>query len=149
MREFDSPRFGLIEVENDKLIVFEKGLPGFPDSTEFIVMDHDKETPLKWLHCVNHPEVAFLIVNPTQVLAGYEFDVPREVLEAVGFDKGTDNPLDLVVFVIMNVDETELTANLRAPVIVHMKTRRAHQIILNNPELPLRHPIEATAPEAE
>ena len=48
--KFDTSRFGTVEVAEDKLLHFEHGLPGFPDCTRFIVMDHDRETPLKWLH---------------------------------------------------------------------------------------------------
>ena len=50
--------------QDEDLIRFARGLPGFPDCTEFVVMEHDKETPLRWLHCVDCPEVAFLIVEP-------------------------------------------------------------------------------------
>ncbi len=149
MKTIESPRFGMIQVEDEVLIRFAGGLPGFPDCEEFIVMEHDKETPLRWLHSVDRPEVAFLIVEPAQVLASYRVEVPAEVLAGLGWDEASDEPRDVAIFAIMNAGESGLTANLRAPVVVHMKTRRARQMILDDPELPLRHLIRPDEPAAD
>jgi flagellar assembly factor FliW len=135
-----SPRFGPIEVTDEVLIRFERGLPGFPECERFVILDHDRETPLRWLQCVERPEVAFLIVEPEQVIAGYQLEVPKGVLPLLGWKDGDDEK-DLGVFVILNVEDGDLTANLRAPVMFHVRERRALQLILEDPEIPLRHPI--------
>ena len=143
---FESPRFGPIEVDEDKLIRFGGGLPGLPDCTAFIVMEHDRETPLRWLQCVDQPAVAFLVVEPEQVLASYGVDVPPTALAELGWDEGSDEPSDVKLFLILNVTEEKLTANLRAPVVVNAKTRQALQLIVDDPALPLRHCLEPTDP---
>ncbi|MFQ5513601.1 MAG: flagellar assembly protein FliW [Myxococcota bacterium] len=137
---FHSPRFGGIEVDEEKILRFRHGLPGFPDCTGFIVMDHDQDTPLKWLQCVDRPEVAFLVVEPEQVLASYEVEVPPRVLDTLEWEKH-DDPRDIAVFVILNVQEDSLTANLRAPVIVNIRKRLAFQMIQDSPEAPLQQRI--------
>jgi flagellar assembly factor FliW len=139
-----SPRFGSIEVEKTQIIEFEMGLPGFPDCTRFVILDHDRETPLKWLQALDRPEVAFLIVEPDQVVPGYQLKMPAGVLPALGWTDG-DDAKDLGVFLILNVEDGELTANLRAPVIVHVRERRALQVIVDDPDVPLRRRI---APDA-
>ena len=141
---FESPRFGVIEADEAAALAFPEGLPGFPDCTRFIVMDHDRETPLRWLQCIDRPEVAFLIVEPEQVMASYSVDVPPLVLEQIGWDDTKDSASDVLVFVILNVDGSELSANLRAPVVVHTGNRRAIQMIAEDMSLPLRHPIAPT-----
>ncbi len=143
---FESPRFGAIEVDEQKILHFPRGLPGFPDCTEFIVMDHDKETPLKWLQCVDRPEVAFLVVEPEQILLSYGLEIPEPVLAFLGWRKETGDPRDVVVFVILTLDGENLTANLRAPVLVNVENRRAHQMILDDPQIPIQHPVR---PEPE
>jgi flagellar assembly factor FliW len=145
--KFETPRFGHIEVDGDKIVRFENGMPGFPDCTQFIVMDHDRETPLKWLQCVDRPEVAFLVVEPEQVLSTYTVEVPESVLRVVQWEKGSD-VRDVSVFVILNVENGELTANLRAPVVVNIKKRLAFQMILDNLEIPLRMRIEPEIADA-
>jgi flagellar assembly factor FliW len=144
MMKIESPRFGTLEVPPDRVLDFPRGLPGFPDCRQFIVMDHDRETPLRWLQCVDRPEVAFLIVEPQQVLASYGLEVPQHVLAYLGWTDDGD-PADVLVFVILNAADAALTANLRAPVIVNARTRRAFQLILEDPALPVRHPIGAAA----
>jgi flagellar assembly factor FliW len=139
-----SPRFGRLEVGEDQLIHFDRGLPGFPECQRFFIMDHDRETPLKWLQSTDRPEVAFLIVEPEQVIAGYRLEVPSGVLPFLGWKDGDDEG-ELCMFVILNVEGGNLTANLRAPVIVHLRERRALQLILDDPDVPLRHEIHPEA----
>ena len=137
----ESPRFGVIEAEDEAALCFPEGLPGFPDCQRFIVMDHDRDTPLRWLQCIDRPEVAFLIVEPEQILTSYSVDVPPLVLEQIGWDNETDSASDVIVFVILNIEGSELSANLRAPVVVHSGNRRAIQMIAEDMSLPLRHPV--------
>lgn len=144
----ESPRFGPIDVDEDKVIHFPRGLPGFPDCTGFIVMDHDTETPLKWLQCVDRPEVAFLVVEPEQIMVSYGLEIPEPVLAFLGWKSDTGDPRDVAIFVILTVDGSNLSANLRAPVVVNVKNRRAQQMILDDPEIPLQHPV-VPDPEAE
>ena len=120
-------------MDEDKVIHFPRGLPGFPDCTEFVVMDHDTDTPLKWLQCVDRSEVSFLVIEPEQILLSYGLDVPEPVLAFLGWQKETGDPKDVIVFVILTVDGTNLSANLRAPVVVNVETRRAQQMILDDP----------------
>ncbi len=138
--KFDTPRFGTIEVEEDKLLQFEQGLPGFPTCKRFVVMDHDLQTPLKWLQSVDRPEVAFLVVEPEQIVGSYQVEVPDSVLQQLGLEQGAQ-PSDVALFVILNVADENLTANLRAPVVVNVAQRRAFQLILDRSDVSLRHPL--------
>ena len=70
--------------------------------------------------------------------------MPVGVLPAIGWNEG-DEAKDLGVFLILNVEDGELTANLRAPVIVHVRERRALQVIVDDPDVPIRQRI---APDA-
>jgi flagellar assembly factor FliW len=138
--KFKTTRFGDIEVAEDVLVQFERGLPGFPTCRRFVVMEHDRDTPLRWLVCVDEPDVAFLVVEPEQVLPSFELDIPREVLDLVGW-KPADDPRSVAIFLILNVDGGDLAANLRAPVVVNLANRRAHQLVLDGASTELRHPI--------
>ncbi|MFQ5698206.1 MAG: flagellar assembly protein FliW [Myxococcota bacterium] len=140
--KIESPRFGTLEIDESRILHFERGLPGFPRCTRFIVMEHDRETPLKWLQCLDRPELAFLIAEPDQILPDYALEVPEPALAAIGSGPGAP-PGSLAAFLILNVDEGCLTANLRAPVIVNIEQRRALQWILEDPELPMRQQIGA------
>lgn len=144
----DTARFGTIEVEDDKIIQFETGLAGFPDCASFIVMDHDRDTPLKWLQCIDHPDLAFVIVEPERILPGFELEVPEPMVKKLGFADEV-RAGDVAVFVILNCTGDQVTANLRAPVIVNVGNRRGLQLIIDDPSVPLRHPIGGAAEEKQ
>lgn len=144
MIRIDSPRFGPLEIAEDRLLCFPRGLPGFPDCRRFILMDHDRDTPLRWLHCVDRAEIAFLVVEPHEILGSYDVEVPQEVLALLGWDPASHQSQDVLLLLILNAAESSLAANLRAPLVVHTRTRRAHQLILEDPALSFRHPIGPT-----
>ena len=136
----ESPRFGTVEVDAAAVIHFETGLAGFPDCSRFVVLDHDRDTPLRWLQSIDEPALAFVVVEPEQVLPRYEVDVPGPVMKQIGWDAEV-TAADVAVMVILNCDASELTANLRAPILVNVRTRSAFQLILDDPSIPIRHPI--------
>jgi flagellar assembly factor FliW len=137
----ESPRFGSLEVSEEGAIGFPRGLPGFPDCKRFILMDHDRETPLRWLQCIDRPEVAFLVVEPQEILASYEVEVPKDVLAILGWSAESHDPTEVLLLLILNASESSLAANLRAPLAVNTRTRRGSQFILDNPALSFHHPI--------
>jgi len=141
MNVVDTPRWGRIEVDPTKIIHFDTGMAGFPDCSDFVVMDHDRETPLKWLQCVDRPEISFVIIDPAQVMPAYTVDVPEPVMKMIGWNHEV-RPEQVAVFVVLNCEGGNLTANLRAPVVVNVQKRLAFQLILDDPAIPLRHPIK-------
>jgi flagellar assembly factor FliW len=66
--------------------------------------------------------------------------VPSWVLRLVSWNEG-DDTRDVGAFLILNVNDGELTANLRAPVVVNIRKRLAFQMILDDMEIPIQHPI--------
>ena len=75
-----------------------------------------------------------------QALASYEVEVPKSVLGLLQLEDPEEAD-DIAVFVILNVEEKMLTANLRAPVVVNVQARRAYQLILDDPNIPLQQEI--------
>ncbi|MDE3036115.1 MAG: flagellar assembly protein FliW, partial [Nitrospirota bacterium] len=85
--------------------------------------------------------LAFVIMDPRMFKPDY-----RVMLEpAVLADLGSPADEELILFVLLTVppgDPDRITANLRAPVVVHEPTRLAKQIILHD-DLPTRYPLFA------
>jgi len=143
----DTPRWGSLEISPEDVIHFETGLAGFPECSEFIVMDHDRSTPIKWLQCIDVPDLSFVIIEPEQIVSSYTVDVPEPVMRKLGWTPDVKpSPADVAVFVILNCDSEELTANLRAPVVVNVANRRAIQLILDDPSVSVRYPVVPLAP---
>lgn len=134
-------RFGELECRDEVLIRFPSGIIGFPQSTRYIILDHDREAPFKWLQSVDEGGLAFVIMDPRVFKPDYRVTLEPAVLA----DLGSPADEDLILFVLLTVppgDPDRITANLRAPVVVHEPTRHAKQIILHD-DLPTRYPLFA------
>lgn len=137
--KFVSTRFGNLEVPDNTLLTFPSGILGFPDWTRYVILDHDTEAPFKWLHCVEQPDLAFVILDPALFKPDYQVQVTTEAFAEIG---ATDVS-DLTVAVILTIpsdDPLGITANLRGPLVMNPQTRFCKQLVLSV-DCPTRYPL--------
>ena len=136
MLVFQSSRFGEFEVPASSLIEFPSGLIGFARHQRFVLLEH--KAPFSWLHSVDDPDLAFVVVD------GYEFG-DAYIIEAPYNDESIDlkEDDDFAVLVIITVrpDPKETTANLKAPLFVNLRNRRGTQVIFDDPRFSTRYPL--------
>jgi flagellar assembly factor FliW len=132
-------RFSDIEVKEEDVIELPSGLVGFPDLKRYVLLDHDKDSPFKWLQSLDDGAVAFVLINPLLFKADYTV----EVSEAEVTELALDNEEDAIISVIITMPSNpqNMTANLKAPLIFNLKNRLGRQIILNNSDYTTRHNI--------
>lgn len=130
--KIDSPRFGTLEIESERIIEFPRGLPGF-DALQRFSLFHPEEGNAEpryfILQSVDDPEVAFHLADPSYFGLDYEILLDDEDAAAIGL---TD-PNEAVVAVMLVRDESAeapLRANLTAPLIINIRARRGLQHIL-------------------
>jgi len=131
-------RFGEIEYDPKQLLHFAKGLIGFEDLHDFIVMPNKKKGPLFWIQSIDDPEIAFVVTDPTNFFLEYSVipsDAEKKVL-------GIENNDDCYTVNIVTVPPSkEITVNLSAPIFFAPKTNRAMQIILENSPYDVQTPL--------
>lgn len=121
-----------LEFDDQMIIKMPWGLPGFPDSKQFCILEmEDPDAPFKWFHDVDNTNIALLITDPYQFYADYNPKISQGVLDDL---KIKEVESELMVFTIVKVSPggAEAFTNLRAPVIVNAKTKVARQIILED-----------------
>jgi flagellar assembly factor FliW len=132
-------RFGTVEFQDERVLTFPAGIIGFPRSTRYVILDHHRDVPFKWLQSVDEPALAFVIMDPVLFKPDYCAEVAaEEAAELAAADES-----DLVMFVILTIpsgDPSRITANLRGPLLVNPRTRCAKQVVLEQ-ELPTRYPV--------
>jgi flagellar assembly factor FliW len=134
--KINTTRFGEIDIEEDKIISFPLGIPGFPHLKQYILLDY--KDPIKWLHAVDDPDVAFIVAEPFSLFPDYSLTVEDDIEEFLEIkDVG-----DTVVLVILNVSDNTLNANLKAPLIVNIAKLKAIQIILEDDRYSFRTPVQ-------
>lgn len=139
MIKVKTTRFGEIEVKEADVINLPQGLIGFPELKEYIILDHDRESPFKWLQSLDDGAIAFVLINPLLFNPQYEV----EVTEAEVSDLDLTDEEDAIISVIITMPSNpqNMTANLKAPLVFNLKNRKGKQIILNDNKYTTRHNI--------
>lgn len=139
MIKIATSRFSEIEVRESEVIELPQGLIGFPELKRYVLLDHDKESPFKWLQSLDDGAIAFVLINPLLFKPDYEV----EVTEAEVSDLTIEQEEDAIISVIVTMPSNpqNMTANLKAPLVFNIKNRRGKQVILNSNSYSTRHNI--------
>ena len=150
MCTFTSRYFGMLDYEpGTDLLTFPRGLAGFEDHHNWILLD-GKTGSVKWLQNIEDPALALPVTAPDAVKPDYEARISDDDLQAVGVkDWDSDGLVMLVVLTIPQTAPWDMTANLRAPILVNADTRQALQAITLNETYPVRHPVLSQGARAE
>ncbi len=130
-------QFGEVNLREDKLISFTKGILGFSDCTVFglSTMPTEESSPFMLLQCVNDPEVVFLVADPKILGFNYTEEDMQEAIKDTNFDASTT---EMLVILRMHKqdgsDSCHLTANVKAPILIDSIARTGCQHIMTNPD---------------
>jgi flagellar assembly factor FliW len=129
---------GNVHIEQPTL-TFQKGLPGFPDQTAFIVLPLPEADMFHVLQSTHDEEVAFVMTEPFQFFPDYDFQLDDATTKQLGLENGSDAAV--YVILTMNDNVNHITANLQAPIIINTKNHQAKQVILNNLAYKTKHAL--------
>lgn len=139
---------GEIEISDDKIVHFESGIPGFEDEKKFILLDIADNIIFQILQSVETKELAFFVVNPYILFEDYSIKLNENIIESLDIKEEND----VAVLTVMTIKEpfSNSTVNLKAPLIINLKNKRAKQYILNDDTYSMRvtipqHKLESGA----
>ncbi len=142
--QVDSIRFGTLSVDDDKIIRFPKGLPGFEDEHRFFLMDHAASSKIKWLHSADNPNLALVVADPFDLFEEYRPEVPDEIMRNLGITS-SDGALVLTVLTVRagqrEGEPPAISANLLAPIVISRDRRIGTQVLLRSGEYGVRHQV--------
>jgi flagellar assembly factor FliW len=134
-----SSRFGEISYTEDDVLLFPRGLPAFEKHFNWLLAG-DEDNAVKWLQNIEDGDLALPVTTPDAVMPDYNAKIPEDDLDLVG----SKDFADLALLIVVSIPEAapwNMTANLRAPILVNLKSRRAVQVIVLNEEYPIRHAV--------
>ena len=134
-------RFGLVELKIDDVLTFPEGLLGFKDLREFVLVDDPNDDIFAWLQSCELPTVAFPVLEPEIFGHKYSISLNRNDLEALKL-ASLETALYFNIITIPD-DPTQMTANIKAPIIINQKARVARQCVLQDNHLAIKEPIFA------
>ena len=141
--EIDSTRFGRLVIDDERVMTFPNGLLGFPDHARYALIQTGEENYFFWLQCVDEPNLAFVVTDPSIFFKDYEAPVREETRTELS----VTDPSTVQCFVICNKVGDWLTGNLLGPLVINVRNRKGSQIVLTDKKWTTRQPLLKLQPE--
>ncbi len=125
------PGLGTVQLSPAHIFSFPSGLIGFEHLKEYVLVSSPEIEPLRWLIAVEDPTIGLPVLLPWYVLPHYE--LPGEYGDAQTY-------VPLVV-VTLAAEASQITVNLKAPIILNVRTRQGQQLILPGERYSATHPL--------
>lgn len=131
--EVQTKNFGLIKIEEDKIIHFAGGILGFPDLTQFLLVfdeEQGNKGGIQWLQSLQEPAFAIPVVDPLFIDSEYNPMIEDDLLKPLG-ELNEENLLVLTTITVPS-DITKMTVNLKGPIIINTESKKARQVIVED-----------------
>jgi flagellar assembly factor FliW len=134
--KFESSRFGSLEVPVDSVITFDHGIIGFSRYKKFVMLDYRE--PFSWLHSVEEPSLAFVVIDGAAFGVNYD--------SAIAFSDPScefreDDEYAVLLVVTFRSPREDSSVNTKAPLFVNIRNRKGIQAIYDSPEYATRWPL--------
>ncbi len=124
--KFDTTKFGSLEINSDRIILFPDGLVGFEQYRHWVLLSEGKDDSVGWLQSVTDATLAFLVVTPHRFVQDYQLRVHRNQLLTMPWAP-SDRTLTLA---IVSDRSGSLSVNLKSPVLINVDRCLGRQVIV-------------------
>lgn len=132
-------RFGELEVDKKDILTLKEGLLGFDSLKKFFIVDPGDQTLILWLQSIEDEATAFPIIEPKIFKPDYSVKLLPAELTSLNLESLADASIYTILTIPKNV--TEMSANLKAPLVINNKTKVARQIVLQDSKLEVKWPM--------
>lgn len=132
--------FGEIQVREDQIIQIIPGLLGFSQYHRYVLIEHSKESPFIWLQSVDNLDLAFVVIDPVNIVLDYQVSLGPDLLKELEADSLQDLEI-LVVLTIPPGRPQEMTANLMGPLVINLHNRRGKQLVVEQQDYSHKHRV--------
>ncbi len=132
-------RFGQVALKQEDILNFPEGLLGFADLRQFVLLDDPNDEIFAWLQSCESPQIAFPVLEPELFTESYKTTLTKSDLENLKL-VSPEKPRYFSIVTIPD-DPTQMTANLKAPIVINVASKLARQCVLQDNHLAIREPI--------
>lgn len=133
-----SSQFGELNIAEDQVIAFPKGIPGFLDCKIYALIQLE-DTLFSYLQSVENPAVGFIIVDPFLFFPEYDFELPDITVEELGIVSTEQVMIRCIVTTHSNFQKS--TINLVAPIVINTHNRQGKQLVLQRVPYQIKQPL--------
>jgi flagellar assembly factor FliW len=142
MRSIETPRFGLVRFDDQEIIEFPAGLPGFEEEHEFLLIESPESLPLRFLQSVATPTLSFVCAPIALVDPSYEGNLSKTDREILALPESEIGPAQLEWLAILCFAQADLpTANLLGPLVIRRDLGLGVQSIRDDARHSAKHPL--------
>ena len=131
---------GPVEVSMDHIFHLPEGLYGFERKGDYaLITKEDEDVTLRWFQAVDSSVPCFVVFDPFEIVEGFDPIVEPSDLQYLGCKDASD--LMFLVIAVVPEDIGGITVNLKSPIVINKREKRARQVILANRDYPIRFPL--------
>jgi len=129
--------FDEIDIDENRIIKFPDGIPGFEDNRSFVILDI-ADCSFKCLQSIEEQHVCILLADPFEYFKDYEIDIEDEDVAALGITSVEE----VKAYTVVAFHDEKITTNLIAPIIINTKQLKGKQIVFSGTEYSIRQEIK-------
>lgn len=135
----ETGRFGQLSISESEIIKIPSGILGFPDDQEYCLVDSADDTLILWLQSIRNPLLAFPVLEPKVFNPNYVVRLSAAELRELKLE----SIKEASVYTILTIPEdlSQMTANLKAPLVINTKNKIAKQVVLQENDQPIKQPM--------
>ena len=132
--------FGELEIEESGVVEFIKPILAFEDKRKYVLLDGMDDLVFTFIQSVDDPQLCFLTIPPALVVKEYDIELGEEIVKFLELE----SPSDVLLYNIVSVPENvnDMTVNLKAPIVINMKNKKAAQEVLSDDKYSVKHRIQ-------
>lgn len=133
----NTTRFGELQVNEEDIIIMTEGLLGFDSLRKFFVVDPGDSTLILWLQSIEDEKIAFPIIEPKI----FKPDYIAKLLPADMNSIELESLAQAKIYTILTIPSeiAQMSANLKAPIVINSSKQIAKQIVLQDSKLSVRY----------
>lgn len=128
-----SSLYGELRPQTHQLYTLAKGLLGFQELRDFALLPLDN-SPFFILHALDG-DTSFVLIPANETIVDFGFTIDQETIELLQISK----PDEVVAMFIVNAEERQLYANMKAPILFAPEQRIGCQFVIMDRDYPLRY----------
>lgn len=137
----ETSQFGEIELSDDRKLIFPKGIPGFENMKEYVLLpaDEGEESPFFFLQSIEEVELSFFLVDPFSFFKEYDIKLEEQMVERLELEE----PTDAIVLTTVSIlgEMKDATTNLKAPLVINNAKKIGMQIVLDDKNYQIKQPL--------
>ncbi len=132
-------KLGILDIEEEEIVEFGDGLPGFEDLRKFSLISRADTEPIKWLISLENEKIALPVIDPWLIVEDYSLNLDNETMITLENPKAERT----LVLAVIDLHSENVSVNLAAPIVVNLDKAIGVQVIIDDARYSVKYPLKS------